>query len=126
MLMQAILDPDRQPGSAFHIDDTGFLDFESRSGTDIKAAGAYRYATEADAIIGAYAIGHAPIRYQAVKDFSRPLHWAGMCRTSSARITRAWWPARRSGRRGTRSSTARSGTMPRLGFPRCFRTTSST
>jgi len=72
------LSADRLPGSGFRIDDTGFLDFESRGRADIKAAGAYRYATEADAIIAAYAIGQFPIDVVRVADFVRPLRWSDM------------------------------------------------
>ena len=73
-----MIDRDRIPGLAFRIEDIGFIDFESQSEADIKAAGAYRYATEADAIIGAYAIGDAPVRCTAVAGFARPLNWADM------------------------------------------------
>src|SRR6478735_9531144 len=41
---------DREYGQTFAPADIAWIDFESRSSTDIKA-GAYRYATEADAIV---------------------------------------------------------------------------
>jgi DNA polymerase bacteriophage-type len=63
-------DPD--DGPTFPIERVGFIDFETRGRTDIKA-GAYRYATEADAIILTYAIGRGPVREVSVRDFSRPL-----------------------------------------------------
>jgi DNA polymerase bacteriophage-type len=71
-------DTSRAPDHASHIDVICWLDFESRSTADIKAAGAYRYAVEADAIIAAYAIGHAPVHAIAVRDFTRPLCWSDM------------------------------------------------
>jgi DNA polymerase len=71
-------DPDRLPGSGFKIEDIGFLDFETKSETDIKAAGATRYATESDAIIAAYAIGEYPVHTAALPDFNRPLMWSDM------------------------------------------------
>src|SRR6185369_7131544 len=65
-------------GATFAIEDVGFLDFESRSATDIKS-GAYRYATEADAIVLAFAIGDEPADSRAVYDFdSGPLRWTDM------------------------------------------------
>jgi DNA polymerase bacteriophage-type len=51
---------DRDAGATFAIDDLGFIDFETRSATEIDA-GAVRYATEASAIILAWAIGLGPV-----------------------------------------------------------------
>jgi DNA polymerase len=62
------------PELTFKIEDTAFLDFESRSKVPI-THGTYRYACEADAIVLAYAIGKAPARAIGVGDFSEPLHW---------------------------------------------------
>lgn len=64
---------ERANGPTFALADICFIDFETRSPVDIKQAGAVRYATEADAIILTYAIGSAPVRTVAVRDFSRPL-----------------------------------------------------
>src|SRR5262249_1363397 len=46
----------------FNVSDLGWLDFESASALDLKAAGTLRYATEPStrAIVLAYAIGDAP------------------------------------------------------------------
>jgi DNA polymerase len=71
-------DPDRLPGSGFQIDDIGFLDFETKGAADIQAAGATRYATEASAIIAAYAVGEAPVRLASVASFDQPLVWDAM------------------------------------------------
>jgi DNA polymerase len=71
-------DPDRLPGSAFQIDHIGFLDFESRGRVDIQAAGATRYAVEADAIIAAYAFGKNPVETMEVETFGRVLFWDQM------------------------------------------------
>jgi DNA polymerase len=70
-------DPDRAAGPTFAIADIGWLDFETRSETDIKA-GTYRYATEADAIICSYAIGDGPVRAVTVAEFDGPLDWLMM------------------------------------------------
>jgi len=65
-------------GATFAIEDIGWIDFETRSATDIKS-GAYRYATEADAIVLAFAIGDEPADSRAVYDFdSVPLRWTDM------------------------------------------------
>src|SRR6188768_2944120 len=64
---------ERANGPTFALADVCFLDFEARSSVDLRQAGAVRYATEADAIILTYAIGSAPVRTLAVRDFSRPL-----------------------------------------------------
>src|SRR6478752_8140278 len=73
-----MLDPDREYGKTFKIEDIGFCDFETRSSTDIKA-GAYRYATEADAIVLAFAIGDEPPASVAVYEFNGvPLRWTDM------------------------------------------------
>jgi len=68
-------DPDRAAGPTFAIDDIGWIDFESRSDTDLKVAGAARYATEADAIVLAYAIGSGPVNTVKVTAFDGPLRW---------------------------------------------------
>jgi DNA polymerase len=47
----------RRAGATFALPDIGWLDFETRSTVDIKAAGAFHYATKADAILCGYAIG---------------------------------------------------------------------
>jgi len=69
-----IVDPERQPESAFAVADIGWVDFETRSDTDIDA-GTYRYATEADAIVMAYAIGDGPVRSLAVRTFGQAISW---------------------------------------------------
>ncbi len=69
---------DRKAGATFAPADIGWLDFESRSRTDIKA-GTYRYAQEADAIVLAFAIGDGPVL--AIDDDNRPgnvLYWERM------------------------------------------------
>jgi DNA polymerase len=71
------MDQEREPGRTFAPEDIGWLDFETRSGEDIKA-GTYRYMNDADAIICAFALGDGPPRYVAVKDFVCPLAWADM------------------------------------------------
>jgi DNA polymerase len=63
------------PGSAHPIESICFIDFESRSDTDLKVAGATRYACEADAIVLAYAIGNAPVGTVKVTAFDGPLRW---------------------------------------------------
>ena len=68
------MDAERAPGPTFALEDTGFLDFETRSPVSIKA-GTYRYASEASAIILSYALGDDPARTVAVKDFERGLGW---------------------------------------------------
>jgi DNA polymerase len=68
-------DPDRAAGPTFAIDDIGWIDFETRSDTDLKVAGATRYATEADAIVLAYAIGNGPVSTVKVTAFDGPLRW---------------------------------------------------
>jgi DNA polymerase len=69
---------DRTYGITFAPADIGWIDFETRSETDIKA-GAYRYATEADAIVAAFAIGDEPPESRAVYEFNGvPLRWADM------------------------------------------------
>jgi hypothetical protein len=73
-----VTDPDREYGRTFAPEDVGYIDFESRSATDIKS-GAYRYATEADAIVLAFAIGDAPPASVAVYEFNGvPLRWTDM------------------------------------------------
>ena len=71
------MDQEREPGRTFAPDDIGWLDFETKSQEDIKA-GTYRYMSQADAIIAAFALGNGPPRYQPVKDFSNPLSWDRM------------------------------------------------
>ena len=66
---------------AFEPAQVGYLDFETRSSTfDLRQVGAYRYATEAEAIVLSYAIGpDAEAETFAVYDFkSGPLAWARM------------------------------------------------
>ena len=72
-------DLDRAAGPTFAIENIGFIDFETKSATDIKA-GTYRYATEADAIICTYAIGDGPgpVGAATVASFDGPLVWAAM------------------------------------------------
>jgi DNA polymerase len=71
-------DPDRAAGPTFAIDDIGWIDFETRSDTDLKVAGATRYATEADAIVLAYAIGNGPVNTVKVTAFDGPSRWDDM------------------------------------------------
>lgn len=68
-------DQEREPGPTFKLEDICFCDFETRSAVSLKTAGAYAYATQADAIVLAYAIGSAPAATVAVGDFSSPLVW---------------------------------------------------
>src|SRR6187397_2915856 len=68
---------DREDGRTFASDDLGWLDFETKSAEDIKA-GTYRYMSEADAIIAAFALGDGPPRYVPVKTFNAPLCWDDM------------------------------------------------
>ena len=82
---------------AFEPAQVGYLDFETRSSTlDLRQVGAYRYATEAEAIVLSYAIGpDAEAETFAVYDFkSGPLTWARSagCREGASRP--------RDGRRG--------------------------
>jgi len=67
----------RDPGSAFALEDTGFIDFETRSGVDIDA-GTYRYMGAADALILAYGIGTATTDTVSVPDYACPLRWQDM------------------------------------------------
>ncbi len=67
----------RDPGSAFALEDTGFIDFETRSGVDIDA-GTYRYMGAADALILAYGIGTAATDTVSVPDYACPLRWQDM------------------------------------------------
>jgi DNA polymerase len=64
----------RADGATFALADVIFYDFETRSAVPI-SHGTYRYATSADAIVLAYAIGAGEPRAVAVGDFSGPLHW---------------------------------------------------
>ena len=64
---------ERANGATWSLDQVGWLDFESRAPVDVKSAGATRYATQADAVILAYAIGNGPVRTISVRDFSQPL-----------------------------------------------------
>jgi DNA polymerase len=73
MLTPSPVADERANGPTFALADVCFIDFETRSSVDIRQAGAVRYATQADAIILTYAIGSAPVRTIAVRDFSRPL-----------------------------------------------------
>jgi len=65
-------DPERAWGPTFPVERIGFVDFETRGRVDI-SAGAYRYATEADAVVLSYAIGTGPIRRIAVDRFPATL-----------------------------------------------------
>jgi DNA polymerase len=69
---------DGETGATFVPDEIGWIDFESASRTQDIKAGTYRYATEADAVIIAFAIGDGPEQVIAVKDFPRTLSWADM------------------------------------------------
>jgi len=71
------MEPEREPGRTFAPDDIGWLDFETKSLEDIKA-GTYRYMSEADAVIAAFALGDGPPRYVPVKTFNAPLCWDDM------------------------------------------------
>jgi len=53
---------DRAAGATFPLERVGFIDFETRGLLNLKEVGAYRYATEASAIVLAYAIGGGPVR----------------------------------------------------------------
>ncbi|HTE64842.1 MAG TPA: DNA polymerase, partial [Candidatus Binatia bacterium] len=63
---------ERAWGPTFDPARIGWIDFESRGRVDI-AAGAYRYATEADAVVLSYAIGMGPVRRIAVPTFPATL-----------------------------------------------------
>jgi DNA polymerase len=76
MLAPAARD-ERAEGPTFALADVGFLDFETRSRVPI-TAGIYRYATSADAIVLAYAVGGGEPRAIAVGDFSGSLWWEDM------------------------------------------------
>lgn len=65
------------PGATFALGDIGFIDFETRSPIDIKA-GTDRYASQADAVLLAYAIGDGPVKHVAVDDFPQQLRWRDM------------------------------------------------
>jgi hypothetical protein len=68
-----MLTGDRDPGPTFAPDDIGFIDFESKSQSNLAIAGTYRYARTVDALVLAYAIGDAPVR--VVERGGQPLHW---------------------------------------------------
>ena len=63
---------ERAWGPTFDPARIGWIDFETRGRVDI-AAGAYRYATEADAVVLSYAIGMGPVRRIAVPYFPATL-----------------------------------------------------
>ena len=65
---------DRAPGPTFDPGAIGWLDFETRGKLPIDV-GSYRYATEADAIVLAWAIGDGPINTAQVSAFDGPLRW---------------------------------------------------
>lgn len=69
---------EQEPGATFALADLGWIDFETRSAADIGSAGAVRYATEADAIVLAYAIGDGPVNTVQVSAFDGPLRWDSM------------------------------------------------
>jgi DNA polymerase len=56
------MDDERTYGATYQPEQIGWIDFETHGSEDLKAAGAYRYATAADAIILAYAIGNGPVQ----------------------------------------------------------------
>jgi DNA polymerase len=64
--------PDRAFGPTFDPKRIGWVDFETRGTVDI-SAGAYRYATQADAVVLSYAIGMGPVRRIAVPRFPATL-----------------------------------------------------
>jgi DNA polymerase len=68
---------EREPGATFALEDLGWIDFETRSPVGIEA-GAVRYATEADAIVLAYALGAGPVNTVKVSAFDGPLQWRHM------------------------------------------------
>jgi DNA polymerase len=70
-------DPDRAAGPTFATADLGWLDFETRSMTDI-GAGTYRYATEASAIVLVYALGDSPVSAVSVTAFDGNFKWSEM------------------------------------------------
>ena len=53
---------EREAGPTFGLDQIGWIDFETKGPENLKAAGATRYATSADALILAYAIGAGPVK----------------------------------------------------------------
>jgi len=63
---------ERAWGPTFDPARIGWIDFETRGRVDI-SAGAYRYATEADAVVLSYAIGVGPVRRIAVPRFPATL-----------------------------------------------------
>ena len=87
---------ERNTGLTFALDNVGFIDFESRSRTDIKA-GTYRYAADADAIVLCYAIGTGPVVTISVGSFGSPLSGT-RCRSFSGSSTRVCSRVRRTGR----------------------------
>ena len=66
-------------GVTFLPHNIGWLDFESRAQVDIKV-GTYRYATSADAILAAYAIGDAEPKVMASAFSGAPVQWSSMPR----------------------------------------------
>ena len=91
------MDPERNPGASFAPADIGWLDFETKSSTDIKA-GTYRYATGDDtaAVVLAYAIGDDDIT--TIDNHSRRIAWthtSKQLRDHHARVLRgeAIWAA---------------------------------
>jgi DNA polymerase len=89
---------ERTPGATFALDRIGWIDFETKSETDIKQAGAVRYATEADAVMMAWAIGDMTPQLASVGDFPATLRWEIMpqaVREHHARVMRgeAVWAA---------------------------------
>jgi len=68
---------ERAPGPTFALADMAFFDFESRGPVSIKD-GTYRYASEAHAIMLAWAIGGGDVRVEVVRDFDQPLIWTDM------------------------------------------------
>ena len=52
---------ERAAGATYALDQIGWIDFETKGPLSLKEAGAYRYATQASAIVLAYAIGDGPV-----------------------------------------------------------------
>ena len=66
---------DSETGVTFAPDEIGWIDFETRNVIHDIKPGTYRYATTADGVILAFAIGDGPERVIAVDDFPQTLHW---------------------------------------------------
>ena len=87
------MDAERTPGATFALSTSAGSTSRPKRQSDIKTAGAYRYATEADAIVLAYAIGAGPVNTVAVTAFDGP--------STGRPAGRAYRPSRQgNGRRG--------------------------